>query len=169
MVITAWCIIHYTYGVMQWSKEHDDVIKWKHFPRYWPFVPVNSPHKGQWRGALMFTFICPRINDWVNNREAGDLRRHLDHYDVSVMTSWSSSRPPLNTSPPGATYMRQWPGSALVQIMAFGLFGATSSLNQCSVIVNWSLRNKIQWNFNQYTKFFIHKNASVNIVCKIYP
>ena len=32
---------------------HDDVIKWKHFPRYWPFVrgmhrsPVNSPHKGQ--------------------------------------------------------------------------------------------------------------------------
>ena len=34
---------------------HDDVIKWKHIPRYWPFVrsPVNSPHKGQWRGALM--------------------------------------------------------------------------------------------------------------------
>ena len=42
---------------------HDDVIKWKHFPRYWPFVrgihrsPVNSPHKGQWRGALMFSLI----------------------------------------------------------------------------------------------------------------
>ena len=48
-------------------------------------VPVNSPHKGQWRGALMFTLICARINDWVNNREAGDLKRHLDHYDVSVM------------------------------------------------------------------------------------
>ena len=38
--------------------------------------PVNSPHKGQWRGALMFSFICAWINDWVNNREAGDLRRH---------------------------------------------------------------------------------------------
>ena len=43
---------------------HDDVIKWKHFPCYWPFVrgihrsPVNSPHKGQWRGALMFSLIC---------------------------------------------------------------------------------------------------------------
>ena len=43
---------------------HDDVIKWKHFPRYWPFVrgihrsPVNSPHKGQWRRALMFSLIC---------------------------------------------------------------------------------------------------------------
>ena len=72
-------------------KEHDDVIKWKHFSHYWPFVrgihwsPVNSPHKGQWRGALMFSLICVWINDWGNNREAGDLRRHLDHYDVSVM------------------------------------------------------------------------------------
>ena len=70
---------------------HDDVIKWKHFPRYWPSVrgihrsPVNSPHKGQWRGALMFTLICARINGWVNNREAGDLRRYRSHYDVIVM------------------------------------------------------------------------------------
>ena len=38
--------------------------------------PVNSPHKGQWRGALMFSLICTRINGWVNNGEAGDLRRH---------------------------------------------------------------------------------------------
>ena len=47
---------------------HDGVIKWKHFPRYWPFVqeihrtPVNSPHKGQWRGALMLSLICARTN-----------------------------------------------------------------------------------------------------------
>ena len=46
--------------------------------------PVNSPHKGQWRWALMFSLICTRINDWVNNGEAGDLRRHLIHYDVTV-------------------------------------------------------------------------------------
>ena len=71
---------------------HDDVIKWKHFPRYWPFVrgirrsAVNSPHKGQWRGALMFSLICAGINAWVNNRDAGDLRRHRGHCDVSVMT-----------------------------------------------------------------------------------
>ena len=70
---------------------HDDVIKWKHFPRYWTFVrgihrfPVNSPHKGQWRGGLMFSLICVWINGWVNNREAGDLRRHSAHYDVIVM------------------------------------------------------------------------------------
>ena len=62
------------------------------FPRYWPFVrgyhrsPVNSPHKGQWRGTLMFSLICASINGWVNNHEAGDLRRHRAHYDVTVMT-----------------------------------------------------------------------------------
>ena len=72
---------------------HDDVIKWKHFPRNWPFVrgihrsPVNSPHKGQWRGALMFSLICIWINDWVNNREAGDLRRYRSQYDVIVMNT----------------------------------------------------------------------------------
>ena len=41
--------------------------------------------KGQWRGALMFSLFCARINDWVNNREAGDLWRHRAHYDVIVM------------------------------------------------------------------------------------
>ena len=40
---------------------------------------------GQWRGALMFSLVCTWINDWVNNREAGDLRRHRGHYDVIVM------------------------------------------------------------------------------------
>ena len=65
---------------------------WRHqmetLPRYWPFVrgihPVNSPHKGQWRGALMFSLICA----WINNREAGDLRHHRAHYDVIVMCCW---------------------------------------------------------------------------------
>ena len=33
----------------------------------------------------MFTLICARINGWVNNREAGDLRRYRAHYDVIVM------------------------------------------------------------------------------------
>ena len=74
-----------------YTKHHDDVIKWKHFPSYWPFVwgihrsPVNSPHKGQWHGALMFSLICAWISACINNREAGDLRCHRAHYDVNVM------------------------------------------------------------------------------------
>ena len=86
---------------------HDDVIKWKHFPRYWPYVrgihrsPVNSPHKGQWRRALMFSLICAWINGWVNNRDAGDLRRYRAHYDVTamVMSLW------IRTS---AALVRRW-------------------------------------------------------------
>ena len=68
-------------------------INWKHFLRYGPFVrgihqsPVNSPHNGQWRRALMFYFICARLNGWVNNDEAGDLRRHRAHSDAFVMST----------------------------------------------------------------------------------
>ena len=50
-----------------------------------PITGKKSPHKGQWRRALMFSLICAWINAWVNNREAGDLRRHRAHYDVIVM------------------------------------------------------------------------------------
>ena len=74
---------------------HDDVIKWKHFLCYWPFVwgihwsLMNSPHKGQWCRALMFSLICAWINSWVNNLEAGDLRCHHAHYDVTVMYKYA--------------------------------------------------------------------------------
>ena len=69
----------------------DDVINWKHFPRYSPFVrgihwiPVKSPHTGQERGALIFSLICAWTNGWANNRDAGDLRRHRAHFYVTVM------------------------------------------------------------------------------------
>ena len=69
---------------------HDDVIKWKHFPRYWPFVrgiywsPVNSPHKVQWCGVLMFSLIFAWTNGWINNRNVGDLRRCRANNDVTV-------------------------------------------------------------------------------------
>ena len=90
-----YCFFNFTL----WNYFKTEVIKkkshkswWrKHFPRCWPFVrgihlsPVNSPYKGQWRGTLMFSLICAWINDWVNNGETGDLRRHRAHYDVIVM------------------------------------------------------------------------------------
>ena len=69
---------------------HDDILKWKHFLRYWPFVrgihrsPVNSLHKGQWLEALIFSVICAWTNGRVNMRD-GDLRRHRAHYYVTVM------------------------------------------------------------------------------------
>ena len=68
---------------------HDDVIKWKHFSRYWPFVRGIHrwiPHTKA-SDAKLWCFLCAWINDWVNNCEAGDLRRHRAHYDVIVMIS----------------------------------------------------------------------------------
>ena len=79
-----------------WLDRSDvNVTWWRHqmetFWRYWPFVrgihrsPVNSPHNGQCRGALMSSLICAWINGWLNNGEAGGLRCHRTHYDVTVM------------------------------------------------------------------------------------
>ena len=93
-LVIARCLVPWLQELIlncDYTETHDDVIKWKHFPRYWPFVqgihrsPVNSPHKSQRRGALVFPLICTRINGLVNNGEAGDLRRYRAHYDVTVM------------------------------------------------------------------------------------
>ena len=101
-------------------RDHDDVVKWKYFPRYWSFVrgihrsPVNSPHKGQWRGALMFSLICARINGWVNNGEAGDLRRQRAHYDVIVMIT-----PTLLLNLPGVAPSYILPGRHFYVLFGF--------------------------------------------------
>ena len=90
-------------GQQRPQSTHDDIIKWKHFPRNRPFVrgihrsSVSSPHKGQWRGALMFSLIYARINGWVNNDEASDLRRYRAHYYVIVMSTSNSVGKRLNT------------------------------------------------------------------------
>ena len=77
---------------------HDDVIKWKHFPRYWPFVrgiqqsPVNSPHKGQWRGALMFSswgwwFETQSRSLWRRCNDVGFTRQRGKGGGVSLFIS----------------------------------------------------------------------------------
>ena len=81
------CLLQYSL----FPRIHLKLIWWcnqmEHFPRNWPFVrgihrsPANSPHKGQWRRALMFSLICAWINCCVNNLEAGDMKHHLAHYD----------------------------------------------------------------------------------------
>ena len=53
-------------------------------PLWWESTG-HSPHKGQWRGPLMFSLICVWANGWANHRNAGDLRRRHAHNDVKVM------------------------------------------------------------------------------------
>ena len=70
---------------------------------YWS--SVNSPHKGQWRGALMFSLICVLINVWVSSRGAGDLRRYRAHYDVTV---WGFNQWPSNPGSLYTTWVSSW-------------------------------------------------------------
>ena len=70
-------VSNHHYFITQSHKNYG--IKWKHLPRYWPFV----------RKALMFSLICTWTNGWANTRDAGDLGRHHAHYDVAVM--WNTT------------------------------------------------------------------------------
>ena len=85
--------------------------------------PVNFPHKGQWRGALMFSMICAWINGWVNNCEAGDLRRHRTRYEVTVMLSQLSFAVQLQWNLSETT-------TSMIQFITCDLF---------SIVFNWKL------------------------------
>ena len=85
----------------------DDVIKWKRFHCYWPFVrrirlsPVNSPHRGQWRGALMFSLICA-LNKRLSKLWWGwwfetPSRPLWLHYNVYRQSSYTSSNACMTT------------------------------------------------------------------------
>ena len=85
----------YLPNLVRWTMpcitRHDDVMTWEGFPHYWPFswwrhqMETLSASLAICAGNSWFTLICARINGWVNNREAGDLRRRCTHYDAIVM------------------------------------------------------------------------------------
>ena len=136
-------------------------------------VPVNSPHKGQWRVTLISSLIGARINDWVNNREAGDLRRYRGHYDVIVMTNLI-----LQPHLPRVSELTHLPIVPHIYTSVNSV--SIDSDNDMSPIrrqaIIWTnagllsigtVMNKFQWNFNQNTKLFIDENAHENIVCEM--
>ena len=46
---------------------------------------VDSPHRSQWRGALVFSLTCAWTNGCANNLDVDDLWRHRAHYDITVI------------------------------------------------------------------------------------
>ena len=82
---------------------HDDIVKRKHFPCYWPFVrgihrsPVNSPHKGQWRGVLVFFYL--RLNKQLSKQsrrrcfwpQKRSLWRHYNVFDALCESAKTAS------------------------------------------------------------------------------
>ena len=99
-------------------------------------VPVNSPHKC---GALKFSLICVWINDWVSNREAGDLRRDSVHYDVTVMfsayTSISCAGVPSHEIDFGYTF--RYSSSTLCWGINLNFFGSVQYHNAVFGPYNW--------------------------------
>ena len=82
-----------TLSQFQWSNVvgyHDDLMKWKHFLRYWPLCERNPLVTSGFPShrPVMQSFdvsVDLRLNGWANNRDAGDLRRHRAHHHVIIM------------------------------------------------------------------------------------
>ena len=109
---------------------HDDVIKWKLFPRYWPFVREIHRTKASDTELWFFSLICAWINIWVNNREAGDLRRYWVHYDVTVMIRQRKKKPDNDPHYYGNYYpplniKQRFPSSSQIS----GICGGISEVN----------------------------------------
>ena len=180
--IMIWCLfgaIIWSHYLNQWwpisfvhrnITPHDVVIHWKHFPRYWPFVrgihrsPVNSPHKGQWRGALMFSLICVWINGWVNNREVGDLRRYRAHYDVIVMLCMCNSQGRGKNRWVNKMFIDSISGLPVISRTKGGLQLTEPLASKWSGNLNWNT-NILNWN----TNIIIHENVCENmtILCNV--
>ena len=126
---------------------HSDNITWKHFPSYSPFVrgiqrsSVNSPHKGQWRGALMFSLICAWTYVWVNDRDAGDLRRHRSHCDVIIMVI---CYPMVSILQHATEFVTIWHTLQVACLKKHtGWIGIESTWARCGMLPN-ALRNLLQ-------------------------
>ena len=126
-------------------------------------------HKGQWHEALMHSLICAWINSWVNNGEAGVLRCHRAHYDVTVMINHS-----VMLYAPNELIQAEWCIYIYIYISKLTIIGSEEGwlvpshyLNQCWNIVNWPLRNKLQWNVDWNAYIFIQRNAFENVIWKM--
>ena len=118
------------------------------FRIYWPFASgihrslVYSLHKGQWRGALMFSLICTWTNGRANDRNAGDLRRYRAHYDVTVMWTFT---------------IRAWKehGHWLCWFVSHGIQANTSKFQRMfmSELVSISLTGNTVWNTEHHDRW----------------
>ena len=136
-------ILHEATLILAWISNHMSSKMSYEFT--YPFSNFNSPAIQVW--------IRPRRWSFGMDNFIAHLTRHVITCSccIQVNPCWHTS------SPARAPYMRQWIGSALVQIMDCRLFGARSLSKQCWVIVNHTISNKIQRNFNQGRNFSFTK------------
>ena len=122
-------------------------------PLWGDLSPVDSPHNEPVI-RIFYVFVVVRNSVWNKRRVAGywDATVIITHDDVyinealflipSTLLSETVHRTSAWTAP-------------------------SHYLNQYWNIVNWTLRNKFQWNFNPNSNIFIQENAPENVVCEM--
>ena len=102
---------------------------------------------------------------WFGAEHTG---QYLNHWWLELLTCTCVTRPGWVNSPSLVPHIcvgevnQHWFRNWLVVYPA-----PSHHLNQCQLIVNWTLRNKLQWNSNQNTKLPIHENAFANVVLEM--
>ena len=116
------------------------------------------PHKGQWRGALMFSSIRAWINGWVNNRESGDLRYHRAHYGVTFLYFQWAAMPPKAApkKPPAAKDAQPEAGAATAkcrkQLNIPEKGAGTQTTVNVEKVVGWALQGKMGCDYPETSK-----------------
>ena len=64
-------------------------------------------------------------------------------------------------------YMRWWSNHHWFRKWLVAWSTPSHYLNQCWNIVNWTPRNKLQWNINQNSYIFIQENPFANVIWKM--
>ena len=91
--VSPWCSVTWWYNKYHLQKEgvHDDIIKWRHFRITGPLCREFTSHrwipgtKVSHAELWCFSLICVWANSCANKTDAGDLRCHRAHYDITVM------------------------------------------------------------------------------------
>ena len=81
--------------------DHDDAIKWKYFPRYWPFFPPLTdgfPLKSPVTRALISSLICAWTIGWANNPNAAASFNQACICLFNDLMSWTTTTKKKNSA-----------------------------------------------------------------------
>ena len=96
------------------------------------------------------------VAEWLGDRTFFSIHIHAHNWLTDPPTLVSHTC--ICVSESGQLWFREW----LVAYSAPSYY-----LNQCWLIVNWLLTNKLQWNLNQNINLFVDENAYENIFCEM--
>ena len=127
-------------------------------------------------GALMCSLICTRINSWVNNREAGHLRRHRAHYDVIVMVKSKNDFISDWVSDIIRIWYQHYASCTILKMLPFGSPSKTITFSEVSVSDQTWL-NVCEAVISKETVIFVydrkhstvHRNMFICLPPSVYP